>query len=328
MDNVETKKKYIQIAQLYYEQNLTQNEIAQKTGINRTSISRILKKIREEGIVKITINYDLNDLSLAEKLEKTFHLKKAIVIPVDHQQPTSVKLTAIGQAAAKFLDSVLEDNDVIGFSWGSSLAATVEALDPMDVHQNIFCVPMVGGPAGKLESRYHVNTICYQAAEKLKGRSLMIDVPAIVEKPSMKSDWMQTQYYKEIANMWNNISVALIGIGSINSTGHSTWRAFYSDSSVEKFKAEHAVGDLCSRFYDRDGNEVQTHLSDRTLSIPLDILHRTRYTIGVAESEEKISGILGALNGGHINVLITTEETADGLLEQVNQEQMNEKKSQ
>ncbi|MCO7124327.1 sugar-binding transcriptional regulator [Sporolactobacillus shoreicorticis] len=325
MDNVETKKKYIQIAQLYYEQNLTQNEIAQKTGINRTSISRILKKIREEGIVKITINYDLNDLSLAEKLEKTFHLKKAVVIPVDRQQPTTVRLTAIGQAAARFLDSILEDNDVIGFSWGSSLAATVEALDPTQEHKNIFCVPMVGGPAGKLESRFHVNTICYQAAEKLKGRSLMIDVPAIVEKPSMKNDWMQTKYYKEIAAMWNNISIALVGIGSINSTGHSTWHAFYSDSSVEKFKAAHVIGDLCSRFYNQNGIELQTHLSDRTLSIPLDILHKTRYTIGVAESEEKIPGILGALNGGHINVLITTEETAAGLLKlkQAEQNQTN-----
>ncbi|SFG55974.1 sugar-binding transcriptional regulator [Sporolactobacillus nakayamae] len=314
MINDDLKKKYIQIAQFYYEQNLTQNEIAQKTGINRTSISRILKKIRDEGIVKITINYDLNDLSLAEKLEKQFHLKKAIVIPVDPGQPAYVKRTAIGQAASKFLDSILEDNDVIGLSWGSTLATAVEALDPTELHENIFCVPMVGGPAGKLESRYHVNTICFQAAEKLKARSLMIDVPAVVEKPSMKKDWMQTHYYKEVSNMWRNITIAVVGIGSINSTGHSTWRAFYSDSSVDQFKEEHVVGDICSRFFDHYGNEIQTHLADRTLSIPLELLHNTRYTIGVAESAEKIPGILGALNGGHLNVLVTTDETADGLL--------------
>lgn len=314
MNNQELKKKYIQIAQLYYEQNMTQNEIAQKTGINRTSISRILKKIREDGIVKITINYDLKDLSLAEQLEKRFHLKKAIVVPVEQDQSAQVKLTAIGQATAQFLNSILEDNDVIGFSWGSSLASVVEALEPTATRKNIFCVPMVGGPAGKLESRYHVNTICFQAAEKLKGRSLMIDVPAIVEKPSMKEDFVQTLYYKEIANMWKHISIALFGIGSINSTGQSTWNAFYSESAVEKFKAEKVAGDICSRFYDIHGQIVQTHLTDRTLSVPLEFLKTARYSIGVAESMDKLPGILGALNGGHLNTLITTDETALGLL--------------
>jgi DNA-binding transcriptional regulator LsrR (DeoR family) len=30
-------------------------------------------------------------------------------------------------------------------------------------------VPIIGGPSGKLESRYHVNTLTYGAAAKLKG---------------------------------------------------------------------------------------------------------------------------------------------------------------
>jgi DNA-binding transcriptional regulator LsrR (DeoR family) len=51
------------------------------------------------------------------------------------------------------------------------------------------------------------------------------------------------------------------------------------------------------------------------LTIELEQIKRARYAIGVAESLEKVSGILGALNGGYMNVLVTTEETAQKILE-------------
>ena len=48
----------VKIAQMYYEENKTQSEISKILGIHRTSISRMLKTIREKKIVKIFINYD------------------------------------------------------------------------------------------------------------------------------------------------------------------------------------------------------------------------------------------------------------------------------
>ena len=43
----------VKIAQMYYEENKTQSEISKILGIHRTSISRMLKTIREKKIVKI-----------------------------------------------------------------------------------------------------------------------------------------------------------------------------------------------------------------------------------------------------------------------------------
>lgn len=39
-----------------------------------------------------------------------------------------------------------------------------------------------------------------------------------------------------------------------------------------------------------------------------------KYSIAVAESSEKAWSILGALNGGFVNVLITNNETAETVL--------------
>lgn len=309
------KKQLIKIAQMYYEQDLTQSQIAKELGIYRTTISRMLKAAREMGIVTITINYDdAETYSLEEKLKNKFCLQDVVVVPSSPDQPEHVKLKAMGQACAKILDKHVTDGDIVGFSWGSSLAAVVRELKEKEL-KNITCVPMVGGPSGKLESKYHVNTICYQAAQKWHAESLMIDVPAIVEKKETKNDILVSNYFRDIATLWEQITVSIFGIGSAGITGRMTWAAFYGDEMNEELKQGKVVGDICSRFFDVDGVQVQTSISERTITIPLETIKKTRLRIGVAESKEKLDGILGALNGGYMNVLVTTEETARLLLE-------------
>jgi DNA-binding transcriptional regulator LsrR (DeoR family) len=316
MDKNEEKQLLIKVAQMYYEKDMTQSQISKELGIYRTTISRMLKRVREEGIVKITINYGAGDnLTIAQTLKDRFRLKEVFVLPVEPEQPRQVKLRAIGQACARLLSRVVQDGDVIGFSWGSSLAATVEELEP-SAKQNVWCVPMVGGPSGKLESKYHVNTICYQAALKFNAKSFMIDAPAITEKKATRDDILDSRFFQEIAEMWDRITVAVFGIGSREISGESNWRAFYGDAAIEELESGKVVGDICSRFFDRDGVPVRIGISDRTITIHLDQLKRARYSIGVAESLEKVSGIIGALKGGYMNVLVTTEETAQSILAQ------------
>lgn len=316
MDKNEEKKLLIKIAQMYYEMDMTQSQISQKLKIYRTTISRMLKKVREEGIVKITINYDSGDnFSIEQKLKERFGLKEVIVVPVEHEQSSQLKLKAIGQACAKLLERVIKNEDVIGFSWGSSLAAVVEALESAK-KQNVMCVPMVGGPSGKLDSKYHVNTICYQAASKFSGQSLMIDVPAILEKKETRDDILESNYFQEIAAIWNRITIAVFSIGSFEISKNSTWRAFYGDATIKELESGKAAGDICSRFFDINGVPVHTDISDRTITIHLQQLQKVRYSIGVAQSIEKVPGIIGALNGGYMNVLVTTEETAQSILAQ------------
>ncbi|WP_141430766.1 sugar-binding transcriptional regulator [Bacillus sp. 03113] len=314
MKSNEEKKLLIKIAQMYYEKDMTQNQIANELGIYRTTISRMLKKVREEGIVKITINYDSSDnFTIEQKLKERFGLKEAIVVPVGADQPSSMKLKAMGQACAGLLDRVVNDEDVIGFSWGSSLAAVIEELQPSK-KKDVMFVPMVGGPSGRLNSKYHVNTICYQAALKFHAHSLMIDVPAIVEKKSTRNDLLASPHIQEITGLWNKITVAVFGIGSLEIAGKSTWHTFYGDSVIEELEDGRVVGDICSRFFDENGVPVQTALTERTITINLNQIKKARYSIGVAESLEKVPGIIGALKGGYVNAFVTTEETANAIL--------------
>ena len=71
MENSDDIRLIVKIAQLYYEQDMTQAQIARELGIYRTTISRLLKRGREQGIVTIAINYDYNEnLWLEQQLKQ------------------------------------------------------------------------------------------------------------------------------------------------------------------------------------------------------------------------------------------------------------------
>jgi len=74
------------------------------------------------------------------------------------------------------------------------------------------------------------------------------------------------------------------------------------------------VGDVCLRFFDREGEPVRTELDSRLIGISLDDLKRVPRVIGVAGGARKIEALRGALLGRYMNVLITDRFTATKLL--------------
>lgn len=314
MDAKPDRKLLVTIAQMYYEDNMTQSEIAQRLGIYRTTISRLLKRVREEGIVKITINYEAGGTSgLERRLVERFGLKEAVVVPAPSSD-TGARVRALGEACGQSVARLARKDEVIGFSWGSAMSMVAGSL-PYAGRPFVTFVPMVGGPAGTLDSEYHVNTICYQAAARWGARSRMIDLPAVSERDEMRKLWAESRHYREISGLWDRLGIAVFGIGALRQRGRKEWQAFYGEEAIRELVDGRAAGDICSRFFDQEGNRVRTVLDDRLLTIMPEQLSRARYTIGVAESPEKAEGILGALRSGWMNMLVTTEETAQMILD-------------
>jgi len=314
MENSDDIRLIVKIAQLYYEQDMTQAQIARELGIYRTTISRLLKRGREHGIVTIAINYDYNEnLWLEQQLKQKFALKEVVVASSEAEQADD-QLNVMGQQGAQLLERLLAPGDIIGLSWGRAVRSLVENLPQSSQSRQLICVPIIGGPSGKLESRYHVNTLTYSAAARLKGESHLADFPALLDNELIRNGIMQSQHFKTIAAYWNNLDVALVGIGSPAIRDGANWHAFYGSEESDDLNARHVAGDICSRFYDISGATVETNMSEKTLSIEMQRLKQARYSIGIAMGEEKYSGILGALHGKYINCLVTNRETAELLL--------------
>lgn len=307
MENSDDIRLMVKIAQLYYEQQMTQAQIAQKLGIYRTTISRLLKRGRELGVVSIAINYDYNDsLWLEQQLKLKFGLKEAVVAPQDSE---------VGLYGAQWVERLVSPGMIIGFGWGRGVNALVERLSPSSQPHQLVCVPVVGGPAGKLPSRYHVNTLTYHAASRLKAESHLADFPALLDNAMIRNGIMQSQHFKTIEQYWQRLDIALVGIGSPAIRHAANWQAFYGNEQSDELIARHVAGDICSRFFDSAGAPFHTAMQEKTLSIELTTLQQAPYAIGIAYGEEKYSALLGALRGKYINGLITDRATAEYLVQ-------------
>src|SRR5512145_1097041 len=118
------------ILTLYYLEELTQTEIAQRMGFSTAKVNRLLVQAREQGYVTITIKTPFQQLfELEERLKAVFGLQEAMVIPA-LAETSSSPLNALGTIAAEFLLEHLRDGDVLGVGGGTAISAIVQAMAP------------------------------------------------------------------------------------------------------------------------------------------------------------------------------------------------------
>ena len=87
------------IATLYYSNDLTQEEIADRLGLSRQKIGRLLTQAKREGVVQISIHSPLLfSAELEYQLEQRFGLAEALVVEPRADTESAIK-EAIGEAA-------------------------------------------------------------------------------------------------------------------------------------------------------------------------------------------------------------------------------------
>jgi len=126
----------------------------------------------------------------------------------------------------------------------------------------------------------------------------------------MKND--ETQKLLEKAR---NVDIALVGIGAPIGSSNLVETGYFEKEQIKEMQNLGVAGDICSRFFDEEGQVCDLEINKRTIGINLDDLKNINEVIGVAGGEEKVSSIVGALKGGFLDVLITDAKTAKLVLE-------------
>ncbi|MBB6451111.1 DNA-binding transcriptional regulator LsrR (DeoR family) [Geomicrobium halophilum] len=312
--NWNEERNLIMVSKMYYEEALTQNEISKQLGIYRTTITRMLQKAREEGIVRIeVVESNRVKVDLERRLKEKFgSIQEFIVVPVNAESTRSSRLKAVGNVAISLLDSILKEGDNVGLAWGETMGTMANLIERKRKIDADF-VPIVGGP-GKMRVEHHVNTIAYNFAKAYHSRAHYIDSAAIVQSKETRDEIMGSEYMRDVLKLWDKLTVAIIGIGAPIRSSNLVWAGFLENGEDQMLEKDKAVGDIGSRFYNIDGLETTASLQERTIAIELDRLKENRATIAVAESEEKLESIVGAINGGYISHLVIDEPTAEALI--------------
>lgn len=309
--------KIIEAAKLYYLLDYNQHDIAKVLGVSRPTVSRLLQAAKSEGIVQITIKDPMENVeSLAEALERKFGLKKAIVVSVPQYEGTIIK-TFLGEAAAEFLHEIVQDGDIIGVTWGTTIYHAAVELKQKSVN-NIKVVQLKGGVSHS-ETNTYASEILYLFGKAFNTAPHYLPLPAIVDHPVVKQAMEADRHIKRILDLGKQANIAMFTIGPVREESLLFQLGYFSQSDLDSLYGK-AVGDICSRFFDRGGKICNESLNDRTLGIDLDELKKKENSILVAGGQNKVEGIYGALKGRYANVLVTDHFTAQFLLEKLDHE--------
>ncbi|MCL4424956.1 MAG: sugar-binding transcriptional regulator [Firmicutes bacterium] len=302
----------VAVAERYHEFGRTQQEIADEFRISRPKVSRLLARAKEEGIVQIkVVNPFSHAREIREELLKRYGLLDALVIPSTVSDETLLT-EKIGQAGAVYLAEHLVDGEIIGVGRGRTVYQVVRFL-PEKSLPGLSVVPLTGG-LGQADAYFQVNELARKAAERLSGRCVYLYAPAMLQHGTNKRALYSEPHLKRAVELWDRLDWAVVGIGAVESPHNAEYFKIMR-YLIKTFGAQDAVGDICLWHFDAKG-VIYAKGETLLISITPELLKRTKKVVAVAGSLKKVRAIRATLLGGLVNILITDERTADGLLQE------------
>ncbi|TFB80663.1 sugar-binding transcriptional regulator [Terrimesophilobacter mesophilus] len=300
----------VRIAELYYDENKTQDEIGALLGVTRWKVGRMLTQARERGIVRIEIVHPrARRLGVERELCERFGLADAVVVPLAEDLRSRV-----AQAAADYLTALRPVPRALGISWGRTLDDVAHHL-----HQgwaNGVTVLQINGSVSLNRRPGTASTTAAEIAHKGGGQAILLPSPAILERLETARAISSDRTVAAVLDRAISANAYLFSAGVADSTSILVSSGYLSPDDVSELVRKGAVGDVVGRYIDANGNPVDPGLDERTVGVGLDHLRAAERAIFVVTGEPKHDIARAVVTSGLCSVIVTDEGTAAALLEE------------
>jgi DNA-binding transcriptional regulator LsrR (DeoR family) len=318
-------------AHLHFRENRSQQEIAKILGLNRSKVSRFMKRLVSDGYVEIKFSFPQMP-ELAGKLCEKYGLRDAVVVPTG--QPEYLRAD-IGSAAARYFERVVGDGASVGVSCGMTLYEMVREVRKIDA-KGLTIYPLAADISYESVDIFP-NTLVGMLVAKLRPNAVGYAFPAqIIEKQGdvikRRREILEQPRIKKIFEASSNVDVAFIGVGAIKDgvPGFCMIAQDYGLRCADILRETDAVAEYNYALVDSDGrslagnpqlkpNDKFQEVTNRILSVSIEVLKELaarhgKLVVCVAGGDDKLSGIRAVLTGSLANVLITDFETGVALV--------------
>lgn len=308
------------VCSLYYEDDMRQQEVSEYLGISRATVSRMLQKGKESGIVRVEVinpvQFSYNKLEKA--LERKYGLKEVIVVESSALDTKTESVSRMYERAALYLSQFFKDGDWIGVTMGHTLHNIVKTNRAFEKDKKLMFVPIVGGIGQSTIGKVDVqsNRIAQEFSKKFGGTYTQFLSPAVFSEQKAMEYFLKEKSVSYIFDDFQKLDTLVMGIGIPQRVESTLVRAGYiTGEKLEEFANDGMAGDIALHFFDEDGNtEKFRAFNERVAGMPLEMMRKVRNRIGIAGGENRAEAIRGAIKGGFINMLITNIDAAEKLL--------------
>ncbi len=310
---VETRPKdYLtEIATRYYMRADSQVEISRDLGLDPSTVSRYLKRARDEGVVHVEIRPPRHEeLELGRKIAARYGLGRVVVAP--DETGDGAGGGALAWTAARFIEDLLRNGMRLGVSWGRTLAATIHELRAGTV-SGLRVSPLAGGVADPTPGIQGHDLVRRMAELYPESTVNYLHAPAIVGSDETVAALLGDRTIQAALDAARESELALVGIGQMDEQSTLFRGGHVDPEDWTVLIAEGATGNINTCFFDREGRPIET-LSARTIATSLEELRRIPTVVAVAGGRGKVAAIEGAIATGAIDILVTNEATARSFL--------------
>lgn len=300
-----TKKRYLL--------DMKQNEIAKSEGISSSSVSRLINKARELGYVQVKLNLPtIKDSDLSQRLKEDFGLKHVHVATTDSDDQ-EIRLSNVTDALVAYLNEIIVDDSIVGVSWGETMTYVSKNLIP-EKRKGVKIVQLNGGISNRNVSTLSEN-ILMNFAKNYNSEWFFLNAPSFVDNSKIAETIKTDSKIKEMLDLIDDTDIAVYSIGAISRESILIRAGYFTEEEYDNLREIGYVGDICSRYFRKDGTHEDGELYNRVIGISLEEIKEKKDSVCIAVGENKAQAILGALKGGYANTLFTDEITAQKIID-------------
>lgn len=303
-DDVKTR-----IAWLYYVEGMTQDEVANLVGMNRSRVLRILAAARQDGTVQIRVTTRMSRcVELERQLEERWSLTRAIVVP--EPQDLAQLRAIIGAEVGAYVSHAVTSNMTVGLGWGKTLTSGVPAIVPRAA-DGVKVLAMLGGLTRV--SEVNPSEFAWRVADRLSAECYMLASPVYAPDRRTREALVAHPGLAEVFSRAQTLDMAVVSVGDL--TPHSVFSEYglLTRDEIASLEAAGAVGDLLCHFIDAEGHVIDHPVNERVVAINPLSLRGTRQIVLASGGWHKLTVIRAALKLLRPTVLIVNELVAERL---------------
>ncbi len=309
--NERTRRLRLRAAWMYFIEEMTQNDIAQRLGVGRVTVVRLLSDARDRHEIKFSLERSVPEcIGLERELEQRFGLAQAWVAPVSSGDVDATE--SISAATGQFLSEFVRPDMKIGVGWGRTLLESLRHIHETPV-ADLSVVSLLGGIT-KVK-RFNPSEFAWRFSSLFQAECYLMTAPAIVDSPATRRTLIERCGLDAVFERAKSLDAVLISVGNLEPTG-TAWRGgFLSEALRRSVLDQGAVGESLFHFFDAAGKVIAHPMHDCVMAVAPETILRVPQRIIASGGLDKAAALCAALRLFRPTVLITDEKAAQRILE-------------
>jgi DNA-binding transcriptional regulator LsrR (DeoR family) len=296
---------------MYYHHDMTMDAIGRELYVSRSTVSRMLKRAREQGLVEITLRPSpTRSSSLSQDLKDEYGVE-TYVVPVSGLATEPDRLTQVAVFTARLLTQWMDSDMILGVAWGTTIGAVANHLSRKATLGSTI-VQLNGAANTRTSGALYAESLLSQFGISFDAEIQLFPVPAFFDYAETREAMWRERSVKRVLELQRRADIALFSVGALlgQVPSHVYSAGYLDQEDFALLDSEGVVGDVCTVFLRGDGTYSDLILNGRATGptpAELEVIPRR---LCAAAGDAKVTPIRAALEAGVATHLVVDERTA------------------